>query len=114
MNDDLREIIINALSSLNIPISYMKYDGTDDTYITFFEYMGQGASFSEDIEDCKEHYIQINVFYRTEINDLQKQIMDLLTQQDFTESYTKDLGFDDDTQRYWSVICVNYLENLID
>lgn len=111
MNSKIRNLIINTLSSLNLPCTYMKYEGTDNTYITFFEYLGQTASSSEDEEDNAEHFIQLNLYYKDDIGDLDEDIMKLLTAQGMTKNYIKDLGYDDGTQRYWTAICVYYLEN---
>lgn len=112
MDSDLRELIVSTLSSLNIPVSYEKYEGEANTYITFFEYMQTLGSASEDVEDSTLHNIQFNLYYSGEIGDLQKQIMSLLVNAEFTKDYIKDLGYDDETKRYWTAICVNYLENL--
>lgn len=113
MDEALRKLIINALLSLNIPVNYEKYEGDEDVYITFFEYMQTVNSASDDEEDSTLHNIQLNLYYRGEIGDLQKQIINLLKAQYFTKDYIKDLGFDNETQRNWTAICMNYIENLI-
>lgn len=112
MNEDLKALIINTLSSLNIPIAYMKYEGNDNTYITFFEYIGQPRGYSDDEEIEVEHFIQLNIYFKNDVGDLIKNIMDLFAQQGFKRNYIKDLGFDDQTQRYWTALCVYYLESL--
>jgi len=56
--------IITALATLGIPVSFQAYKGTLTTYATFFEYLAQGESFSEDQEDTTGHYIQLDIWSR--------------------------------------------------
>jgi len=54
--------IMTALATLGIPVSFQTYKGTITTYATFFEYLAQGESFSEDQEDTTGHYIQLDIW----------------------------------------------------
>lgn len=112
MDSTLKELIVNTLSPLNIPVTFSKYDGSDRTYITFFEYLQQLGSATDDEEDTTEHYIQFNLYYLDDIEDLCKQIVDLLKIIDFKRTEIKDCNWDSETQRYWITLTFFYLEKI--
>lgn len=106
----INKLIIDTLKPLNIPISYQKYTGSADTYITFFYYLTQGEDFSDDEEETTGYYVQIDLFYKSDIGDLQKQIINLLEQQEFKKINIRDLPPQMETDVYHTVISVFYLE----
>lgn len=108
----INSLIINALTSLGIPITYQKYSGTASTYITFFTYLNQGEDFSEDDEETTGYYIQLDIWYKTDIGDLAKQIVDLLKEQGFRKLDIRELPYETDTGIYHTAISVFYLEKI--
>lgn|GEM_PF-2033837 len=110
MDSTIKSLVLNTLSSIPYPITFLKNDSEDDTFITFFEYLDQGEGYAEDAEDQTGHYIQIDVWYKDDIGTLCKDIMDLLKAQDFTKKEIRDIGWDEPTQRYHSVVSVAYLQ----
>ncbi|AJA49530.1 hypothetical protein CPAST_c34690 [Clostridium pasteurianum DSM 525 = ATCC 6013] len=109
----INNFIINSLSSLNIPITFQKYSGTASKYITFFTYLNQGEDFSEDEEESTGHYIQLDIWYKTDIGDLAQQIVNLLKIQGFKKLDIRDMPYEADTGIYHTVVSLFYLEENI-
>lgn len=53
--------IINALSSLSLPVRADVYDGTADEYIVF-NYFSQGADFANDAPRQEVYFVQVHYF----------------------------------------------------
>lgn len=109
----VNSLITSTLAPLNIPVCFQKYSGTASTYITFFNYLNKGETFSDDKEEGTGYYIQLDLWYKTDVRDLAKQISDLLIDQGFTKSNIRDMPYDADTKIYHTVISVFYLEENI-
>lgn len=106
----INNLIINALTSLNIPVTFQKYSGNEPTYITFFTYLNQGEDFSEDDEETTGYYLQLDIWYKTDIGDLQKQIVNLLKEQGFRKLDIRELPYETNTGIYHTAISLFYLE----
>lgn len=109
----INKLIIDTLKPLNIPTCYSKYNGTDDTYITFFYYIIQGETFADDNEEGTGYYIQLDLWYKSDIGDLKEQIVNLLKQQGFTRTNIRDLPPEMDTGVYHTAISLFYLQENI-
>ncbi|MDF2802343.1 MAG: hypothetical protein K0S61_2246 [Anaerocolumna sp.] len=107
----INELIVDTLDPLDIPVEYQEYTGEEvDTYITFFTYLDQGEDFSEDEEESTGYYIQIDVWYKKDIGDLCKNIVDIFKGKDFTKINKRDMPRETDTGIYHTVISLFYLE----
>lgn len=106
----VNSLIINTLQSLDIPVRFQKYTGTASTYITFFTYLNQGEDYSEDDEENTGYYIQLDIWYKTDIGDLPKQIVNLLKEQGFRKLDIRELPYETDTGIYHTVVSLFYLE----
>ena len=49
---NINKLIIDTLSSFNMPIRYRSYSGNESSYITFFELNNLDDEFSNDEEEC--------------------------------------------------------------
>ena len=58
----INKLIIDVLKPLNIPVSFQRYTGKADTYITFHEYFTNGEDYEDDEESLTAHYIQVDVW----------------------------------------------------
>lgn len=107
----MNSLIMDTLSTLDVPVSFLDYKGVLTTYITFMEYMGQGASYSDNKETDTEHLMQINIFSKDNYTDLVKQVKDLLTSVGFTRSYETEL-YENDTFYNHKILRMTINENL--
>ena len=105
----INKLIMDTLKPLNVPISFQKSSSKTFPYITFFEYLDQGEVYSDDIENCAGHYIQVDIWSKDDYSTLKEQVVDLLEQQGFKRQSGQDL-YETDTQIYHRVIRFFYLE----
>jgi hypothetical protein len=67
--------ILNALSSLNIPVAFQRYTGeTVETYITFTQYDETSSLNANNREAGTNFYYQINIFSKKDYFDLVKEV----------------------------------------
>lgn len=107
----INNLIVNALSPLNIPISYQRYSGSASTYITFFYYLIQTEDVSDDDDETTGYYVQLNLYYKSDIGDLKEQIVSNLKNNGFKKLDIRDFSYDSTTGLYWTAISVFYLQN---
>lgn len=70
----INKIIIDALMSLDVPVAFMNYTGTENKYITFFKYNEQGTLRADDQERRLRHSIQVDVWGDGDIETLTQQV----------------------------------------
>ena len=104
--------IMNSLKPLNVPVSLLKYSGTNTTYIVFQEYLGQGETFSEDEEETTGHYILINLFTKGDNTSLVEQIKVCMKNNGFKRQNEHD-SYEADTAYFNHVFHFFYSENII-
>ncbi|MDF2803059.1 MAG: hypothetical protein K0S61_2962 [Anaerocolumna sp.] len=107
----INNLIVNALNPLGISVTYQKYSGTETTYITFFYYLIQTEDSSDDDDETTGYYVQLNLYYKSDIGDLKEQIVSNLKNNGFKKLDIRDFPYDTDTGNYWTAISVFYLEN---
>jgi hypothetical protein len=110
MDSKIKTLVLTTLSTITPSVTFLKYDGEDACYITFFEYLNQGEGWAEDNEDQTGHYIQCDIWYTEDIGTLAEDMMNLFVAKDFTKKEIRDIGFDNETKRYHSIVSVFYLE----
>lgn len=109
---NINPIIINGLSSLNIPVYPDKKTGKETKYIVFnyvYENVGIVADDEEQTDITK---IQVHYFTKENPTPNKKAIRRLLRASGFTNLYTTQL-FEDDTE-YYHVIVECQIEGEID
>lgn len=70
--------IREALKQLNVPISFKRHEGAEDTYITFIQYDGETLQNANDEEVAELVYYQINIFSKKDYFELIKQVKQTL------------------------------------
>jgi hypothetical protein len=84
--------IIQALSSLGIPVAFLEYKGNEDAYAVFQVYNEEDADFSDDGNEAEISYITINYWYRKPADMAKaKQIKALMKQNGFLFDGAQDL-----------------------
>lgn len=94
----INKLVLDTLKPLGVPVGFQKYSGKEQTYITFHEYHQNGEAFDEDIESFSGHYIQVDVWSKTDYTDLVDNIRALLLSAGFhrleeADFYEPDTGF---------------------
>lgn len=94
MNID--KLIIESLSTFTIPCKYQKYNGKEDTYITYFEVNNFDDDYSDEENETEIHSLQIDLWSKNDVTQLKKDIKQTLkskfkdvTYQEFYEEDTK-------------------------
>lgn len=105
----INKLIIDALSPLGIPITFQKYSGKAETYITFHEYFSSGEEYEDDLETLTSHFIQVDVWSKGDYTNLVNQVKEGLIQLGFKRMNEIDL-YEDDTKIYHKGIKFYYLE----
>jgi uncharacterized protein (DUF302 family) len=100
---------MNALKPLNIPLSFHKYSGKAETYITFHEYMTLGEGYEEDEETLTGHYVQIDLWSKSDYIELVEKIRSAVLSAGFKRLNEIDL-YEEDTKIYHKAIRFYYLE----
>ena len=108
---EIKDLIKNTLQSLNIPVCFQRYLGKETTYITFSEYVGQGEEWAENKEIATGHYIQIDVWSKSDYASIVNQSKELLISAGFKRTYETEL-YENDTQIFHKVLRVFYLEEI--
>ena len=60
---NINTLIFEALQTIGVPVFFQEADeGAEYPYITFFEYNNTPTDFSDDKEDTRTHYIQVDIW----------------------------------------------------
>ena len=101
--------ILTALAPLSVPVSFQRYDGAADTYITFHEYLQEGEEFDDDEETLTAHLIQVDIWSKTDYTGLSSQVKYLLGAAGLKRITEEDL-YEPDTKIYHKGIRFFYLQ----
>lgn len=107
----INKLIIDTLKPLNIPVSFQRYTGKADTYITFHEYFVSGEEYEDDEEALTAHYIQLDVWSKADYTDIVKVIKGLMLKAGFKRLNEVDL-YEEDTKIYHKGLKFYYLEEM--
>lgn len=105
----INKLILDALKPLNIPTAFQKYSGKAETYITFHEYLASGEEYEDDEETLTAHYIQIDLWSKSDYTDLALKVKKLLIDAGFKRLNEIDL-YEEDTKIYHKGLKFYYLE----
>ncbi|MFV9511807.1 tail completion protein gp17 [Tepidibacillus sp. LV47] len=105
----INQLVISALSSLNIPVSFQTYEGTEQTYITFFCYLETGELYSDDIQQGTAYYVQVDVWSKSNYTSLVEQVKSAMNQAGFSFLSAYDL-YENDTKIYHKVLRFYYFK----
>lgn len=109
---NINATVINALSSLALPVHANVYNGTADEYITFNYADERPALRADDTDILDETTIQVHYFTRGNPQTNKKAIRRLLRAAGFTIQSTQEL-YESDTG-YFHVVVYAYIEGAID
>ena len=104
--------VINALSSLKLPVHANVYNGAADVYITFNYADERPVVRADDVDILDETTIQVHYFTRTDPGANKKAIRRLLRAAGFTIQSTQEL-YESDTG-FFHVVVYAWVEGVID
>lgn len=105
----INKLVLEALSSLQVPVGFQKYSGKEATYVTFHEYYGGGEGFEDDEELMTAHYIQVDVWSKTDYSECVNDMKAALAAKGFKRLNEADL-YEPDTETYHKGMKFYYLE----
>ncbi|MCB2354340.1 hypothetical protein [Clostridium estertheticum] len=108
---NINDFIEETLKTIKVPIRFQIYDEDETIYITYLQYLGQNEKFSEDVEEIKGHYVQINVFSLGDYTDIVAQVELLMKDADFKKTNEIDL-YEEKTHYFHKGIRYFYAEDL--
>ena len=106
----INKLVIDTLKPLGVPVGFQKYSGAEATYITFLEYLQSGEEFEEDVEAFTGHYVQVDIWTKTDYTALTSNIKSLLIAAGFQRLNEADF-YEPDTGLYHKGLKFYYLES---
>lgn len=106
----INKLVIDTLKPLNIPVTFQKYGGKAESYITFHEYLATGEEYEEDEETLTGHYIQVDIWSKSDYTDLVNRSREFLIKAGFKRLNEIDL-YEEDTKIYHKGMKFYYLED---
>lgn len=96
----MNKLIMDALTPLDIPISFQVYNGSNTPYLTFFIINDKGEMYADDEEIATGYYIQIDIFSKGSYTDLVEKINKLMKKSGFTRRPSGPESYEDNTKLY--------------
>lgn len=103
----LNALIMNTLTPIGYPVSFMVYYGVAETWLTFQEYNQNGALYADDDEKNTRHSIQVDVWSKKNPNDAAEQVVTAMTAAGFRKNNMYDT-YDGDFKTFHKVIRFYY------
>ena len=108
---NINKLIKDTLTPLGYPVSYRKYSGQLDPYITFFEMNTLNDDYSDDIAETEGHSLQIDLFSKKDITEV-KETIKLALKAVFDDVIAQDL-YEETTLTYHIAFRCYYFEGVI-
>ena len=105
----INKLIRDTLKSINIPVTFQKYTGKEKEYITFHEYLVNGESYEDDDEIYTSHYIQVDIWTKSDYSKLVDKVKELLKKGGFKRINEIDL-YEEESKTYHKGLKFYYLE----
>lgn len=83
--------IIAALENLGVPVLFQKYSGSEDPYITYFNYSEKQGNFEDDEATTDTYYIQVDIWTIGDYTELVKNVFAALKAAGFKRTYVTEL-----------------------
>ncbi len=87
----INNLITSSLVSLNLPVAYLRYFGSDVPYITYFCYNEQGEAWAENEVIATGYYVQIDIWSKTDYTSLVAMVDLAMKEAGFTRTTAQDL-----------------------
>lgn len=95
----IKEELKSVLDTLGVPVGFHRYTGNASTWITFSTYNEQAEAHSEDEIEKEAHFIQVDIWSKTDTDELEARVKSVLENADFQFNNGQDL-YEADTKIY--------------
>lgn len=97
---NINPIIERAFENYNVPISYMKYTGKANTYLTYYTWKELPDDFSDDDNDIEIAYGTIDIFSKSNFKEILTDVKRILKDNGFLVTDVGSEMYEEDTQFY--------------
>lgn len=104
----INELIVETLEDVGVPVQFMTYEGTENTYITFFCFLEQGFIFSDDSELLTDFNVQIDIWSKGDSLEVEDKVRQALKENGFIKTGIYD-DYEKDTKIYHKVLRYKYI-----
>lgn len=104
----LNKLIMDTLTPLGVPVQFMRYDSTADTYIVFLEYNQAPWLSADDEEKWTKHFFQVDLFSSGNYLTLVKKIKKEMKQAGFGRMFESET-YDDDMKKFRKILRFSYI-----
>jgi hypothetical protein len=106
----VKQLILDTLSPLGVPVSFATYDSLEPTYIVFLEYNQAPLLNADDEEMYTKHFYQMDVFSDGNYTQLVKDVKNLMKSVGFGRMFESET-YDPDLKKYRKIIRFSYVTN---
>ena len=112
MNDLIKKIFKDfQVNNVKIPISFLRYDGNSNTYITYMENYKEVELNADNELQYYVVYYDFDVYSKGNYLEVIKELKRILEENNFTwqpENDSSDM-YEDDTKFYHKTVCFSYI-----
>lgn len=105
---NVNKLIINSLNKFNLPTTYIKYSGSQPSYLTFFLVNNYDDDYSDNNGEIDVYSIQIDLWSKEDTTTLKEEIKKEL-KKTFRDVTFQDL-YEDETSTYHTAFRCYYYE----
>lgn len=99
---------MDTLSPLGVPVQFVNYNNTSDTYIVFLEYNQAPWLSADDDEVWTKHFFQVDVFSSGNYLTLVKNVKKAMKQAGFGRMFESET-YDDDMKKFRKILRFHYV-----
>lgn len=104
----MNKLIIDTLKPIGVPVSFMNYNQTADTFIVFMEYNQAPFLNADNAEKYTKHFFQIDVFSTGNYVELVKEVKTRMKQAGFGRMYESET-YEEEMRRFRKIIRFSYI-----
>ena len=97
---NINPIIERIFANYNVPISYMKYTGKSNSYLTYYTWKELPDDFSDDDNDIEIAYGTIDIFSKGNFKEIITDVKRILKDNGFLVTDVGSEMYEEDTQFY--------------
>lgn len=106
---NLKPFIISILKPLGFPVSGLNYNGSAETYITFFEYNQNGALHADDQELKTSYFFQVDVWSSGDYTELVENVRQAMLNAGFTRTFETEV-YENETETFHKVFRFQFVQ----
>ncbi|SDI19244.1 hypothetical protein SAMN05192534_12453 [Alteribacillus persepolensis] len=95
----MNTVIMHALSNLDVPVQLQTYSGSENTYVTFFEYNNRPGMEADDEEVQSERYYQVDVWSNGDYTSLVDEVRTAMKSAGFRRRDEREF-YEEDTKTF--------------